>query len=190
MITIRVYGLFKKYCNGISEHIVHNCNSVPQAFSYLVNIFPKLARLAHTNSKYTMVVSVNSRLLSTKMVAKWRLFKGDILKIIPPISGAGDDLYAYILIVVGIILMIYGDYGGTVFQIGVGMLASGIVQLVFKPSLVSPPSYDFTDKTMESFSFSGGAANLISQGNPVGVGYGRLRVGSQVIATGIEAVNI
>jgi len=190
MITIKLYGIFRKLCNNQKYHSINSCNSIKGVVSYLTKNFPKLETYLYNHVTDKMALLVNDKCLDEKEVKEWVLFKSDIVKLVPAITGAGNDIYAYLLIIVGAILMWFGDYGGTVFQMGVGMLVAGVSQLVFKPSIVDAPTYDMTEDTRTSYGFSGGEANLTSQGNPVPIGYGRIRVGSQVVSAGILSVNI
>lgn len=190
MIKVELYGIFKKLCGNRKEHNISNCRSIYNIVSYLTKNFPALEQYLYKHRQDMMALSVNDKYLSEDNVKEWVIFNNDIIKFIPHISGAGNDIFAYVLIIVGAILMIWGDYGGTVFQMGVGLLVSGVSQLLFKPGIIDTPTYDPHEDTKDSFGFQGGASNLTSQGNPVPIGYGKIRVGSQVISAGLQAVNL
>jgi predicted phage tail protein len=109
----------------------------------------------------------------------------ETVDIVPVFEGANSDIIqaiiGVILIIVGIIVAFFVLPLGVAIAIaGVGLLASGIVGLLTKP----PKFEDFREiesggKTSYLFS---GPANIIGEGGPVPVGYGRLIVGSQVIS--------
>jgi len=106
----------------------------------------------------------------------------ETIDIVPVFEGANSDIFQAIL---GVILIVVGaitSWGGGIALIGVGvtLLASGVVGLLTKP----PKFEDFREieqggKTSYLFS---GPSNIIGEGGPVPVGYGRLIVGSQVIS--------
>jgi len=123
----------------------------------------------------------------------------EFIRIVPIISGAGNKGK----IVVGVILIAIASYysGGaategattavaeagiftasTVAQIGTVLVLQGISGLIMDSMIEEPeladdnPSYVFD-----------GIVNTTRQGNAVPVGYGRLRIGSQVISAGLTA---
>jgi predicted phage tail protein len=76
---------------------------------------------------------------------------------------------------------------GILVTLGVSMLVGGVAQM-----LTPSPKTEGTDEkpnNQPSYLFQG-AVNTTRQGNPVPVGYGRLRVGSQVISAGFRAIDI
>jgi hypothetical protein len=61
------------------------------------------------------------------------------------------------------------------------------LQMLLAPEPDAGPQISATTKALsESFSFSN-KANVASQGSPVPVGYGRLKVGSRLIQTSIKS---
>lgn len=67
-------------------------------------------------------------------------------------------------------------------QFGVGLLMSGISQLLF-----APPKAEVQEAAENTpNTYFNGAVNTIAQGHPVPVGYGELIVGSAVISAGIS----
>ena len=120
--------------------------------------------------------------------------KGDYIEtidIIPVIEGAGDGLniltmiVAVVLIVVGA-KMVAGTMGGgaplgyTMIMAGLGLFAAGLANLLSKP-----PKPGEVDQSIGSYMFNG-PQNTTEEGNPVPVGYGRLLVGSQIIAASYD----
>lgn len=108
----------------------------------------------------------------------------ETVDIIPVIEGADSDIFqailGVVLIIVGAVISIYGGAGTPLIAAGLTLLASGVVGLLTKP----PKFEDFREieqggKTSYLFA---GPQNIIGEGGPVPVGYGRLIVGSQVIS--------
>lgn len=123
------------------------------------------------------------------------------IKIIPVVQGSGG----LGKIVLGAALIAASFYlPGTTFlsassafsfsasaiasSIGWSLVLGGVSQLLF-----SPPSAKGSDserpENRPSYNFNG-AVNTTGQGNPVGLAYGRLRVGSQLISAGTETANL
>ncbi len=72
-------------------------------------------------------------------------------------------------------------------SIGIGLVLAGVSQM-----LVGNPASDAPSERPEnlpSYAFNG-AVNTTAQGNPVPVLYGRLRVGSQVISSGLSTARL
>jgi len=114
------------------------------------------------------------------------------IRIVPVIGGskrAGvmQTIIGAVLIVVGVFTTIFGDYSGSVIQVGVAMVAGGVVQMLSpqakglkgREAAENAPSYAF-----------GGAVNTTAAGNPVGIGYGKRRIGGAIISAGIYAEDI
>ena len=104
--------------------------------------------------------------------------------IIPVLEGAGKAggiftaILGIILIIVGVLTSWVG--GGALIVAGVGLLAAGVVNLLTKP----PKFEDFREIEQGgkvSYLFNG-PENVVGEGGPVPVVYGRLLVGSQVIS--------
>lgn len=131
----------------------------------------------------------------------------EVIKIIPVIEGSGDN--PFVRIVVGAALIwatgpagfsaqgatataaagALAGYAGAISAFGASMVLGGVSQLLFSPPIST--GVGESPENQPSYSFNG-AVNTIRQGNPVPVGYGRLRVGSQVISAGLfsEAIDV
>ncbi len=116
--------------------------------------------------------------------------KGDYIEtidIIPVIEGAGDGMniltmiVAVVLIVIGIIMVpTNAPLGYTMIMAGLGLFAAGLANLLSKP-----PRPGEVDQSIGSYMFNG-PQNTTEEGNPIPVGYGRLLVGSQIIAASYD----
>jgi predicted phage tail protein len=117
------------------------------------------------------------------------------IKIVPVIAGSGDNPFTRIIIG-AVLIWATGPYGLSVFQgtgalagfagtvgtFGTAMVLGGVSQLLFAPP--TPTAPEESPENRPSYSFNG-AVNTVRQGNPVQVGYGRLRVGSQMVSFGL-----
>lgn len=112
------------------------------------------------------------------------------IDIVPVIEGAGSEgilgiVLGVILVIVGIVLVatgVGGVLGGYLIVAGVGLIAAGVVSLLTKPPSFADLQDSSLGKQRQSY-LNSGPINTISEGGPVPVGYGRLIVGSQVVAT-------
>lgn len=123
----------------------------------------------------------------------------DFIRIVPIVSGYGRDSGGTTRIIIGIIIIAiaawatggsslsepsqYAALWGVVAQIGWNLVISGVISIILESMIEENerpednPNYAFD-----------GVVNTTRQGNAVPVGYGILRVGSQVISAGIETV--
>jgi predicted phage tail protein len=105
----------------------------------------------------------------------------ETIDIVPAVCGAGGKGGALILGVLGVAAMLFGQ-----FSLGVALIGLAImIALQPKPDTPKPQTY-FTSGMKESFLFAS-KANLAQQGSPVPIGYGRLRIGSNVIQTTVKS---
>lgn len=111
------------------------------------------------------------------------------LHIIPSISGS-----AGVVVAVGVIAAVVG-YAGTfgpvvsaiLIAVGTAAISYGITNLMQKDQKTDVGSASATSNALnKSFLFSNGE-NVTEQGNPVPIGYGRLRIGSAVIQSTIKS---
>lgn len=106
------------------------------------------------------------------------------IDIVPVLEGAGSDILGIFTAILGAILIVVGAVipgaQGLIFA-GITLLAAGVFTLLSKP----PKFEDFREieqggKTSYLFA---GPQNIVGEGGPVPVGYGRLLVGSQVVSS-------
>lgn len=73
-------------------------------------------------------------------------------------------------------------------SVGFSLLLGGVSQLLFSPPSAKSGESERPDNK-PSYNFNG-AVNTTGQGNPVGLAYGRVGVGSQLISAGTETANL
>lgn len=124
------------------------------------------------------------------------------IDIVPVVEGAGGDAMSIITIVVGVALIAAGGLGamaagglakmtamqGAMIIGGLGLVAAGVTNL-----LTPMPKFgDFREIEQggsKSYLFNG-PENTIREGGPVFVAYGRLLVGSHVIQSAVDTLDI
>ena len=111
--------------------------------------------------------------------------KAKVIRFTPILQGSGkyaQIIVAAVLIVAGSILNSYGfGIGQPMVQAGISMGLSGVINLFVSPSKNSGTS----DDSVTSYYFDG-PVNTTQQGVPVPLVFGRCKVGSMVINSGIE----
>lgn len=125
------------------------------------------------------------------------------LDIVPIIKGAGGGgggqnskgvlgiVLGVLLIAAGIALaFVSGPAGAAVIIAGIGLIAAGITILLMKP----PEFEDFRkidngNGGKPSYLFDG-PTNVLGEGGPVPIGYGRMKIGSQTIELSISSFEI
>lgn len=118
--------------------------------------------------------------------------KLETIDIIPVIEASDSDIFAIIL---GVILIIVGAFTGVgpilgtaLIMGGIGVAAAGVINLLSKPPSFEP-FQEIGGITKKSYLFNG-PENVIGEGGPVPVGYGRLIVGSQTVSASYDIYNI
>ncbi len=212
LTKIKIHGVLAEQL-GQSEWKLA-VNSVGEAISGIQanskKLYQSLIRNDQKNIKYRVLINQRDLLYDTDKdinslegIASSELVmnKSDLktIDIVPVIEGADEILP----IVIGIALIatgigMAGGFGAlmqggnmmaqAVFMGGVGLVAAGITNL-----LTPMPKFgDFREIEQggaKSYLFNG-PENTIREGGPVFVGYGRLLVGSQVIQSAADTVNI
>lgn len=185
-----------------------NVHSVSEAMRAIEantqSLYKELIERDEKNIRYCLVINGNNfqsdspletmneeDIKSTELCANFERL--DTIDIIPVIEGADSDvlgiftaILGVVLIVVGIILIEVG-IGVALIGVGLGLLGAGVFSLLSKP----PVFEDFREIEQggsTSYLFSG-PQNIIGEGGPVPLGYGRLVVGSQVISAALTVVD-
>jgi len=128
-----------------------------------------------------------------------------VIKIVPVIVGAGGAVGKILLgaAIIGLAFVTGGAsiaasgflaggltttfFGGLAVNFGVSLILGGVAQMLAPSQQSDAPSEPTDNKPSYLFN---GPVNTTAQGQPVAVGYGRLRVGSAVISAGIAAEQV
>jgi predicted phage tail protein len=193
MVVIRLYGVLEVIARRTTKLYVE---SFDEAMRALYANYPKL-RGAMRDMRLTVLVDGKSITFEDFL----RPYKAERIDIVPVVGGTGP----FIPIIIGA-MMSYGAATAAatigsalmlsataiaalttfITNMGVSLILGGISQILFKPP--KPTSSEPT-ASMPSYVFNG-AVNTVSQGNCVPVGFGRLRVGSQVIAVNLQTFDV
>ena len=196
MLTVTLYGhLADRY--GKTHHIEANTPSVViRAFCANFKDF-KEQIIQDGQAFYKILAGKENR----SDVESIHVGTSKSIKIIPIIGGKGG----LGKVIVGAALIVASAYlpGSTYFSamssfsinasaiassIGWSMVLGGVSQMLFAPPKVKINNGE-RPENLPSYAFAG-AVNTTGQGNPVPICYGRLRVGSQVISTGLSVAQL
>jgi predicted phage tail protein len=114
------------------------------------------------------------------------------IKLIPIVAGKGGlgkIIIGAALIYASIVFpgtagALSGFLSSAASSIGFSLVLGGVSSLLFAPSKTKSNSGE-RPENVPSYAFAG-AVNVTGQGNPVPLCYGRMRVGSQVVSTGLS----
>jgi predicted phage tail protein len=194
MVVVNLYGVLESVAQRTTRFSV---SSFDEAIRALLANFPKL-RAALRDMRVSILVDGKGMTAEDCL----RPYAAERIDIMPIVGGTGPA----ILIVAGAMAS-YGAgtiaaYIGTtlalqaatiaaistfIMNMGMALVVAGISQMILKPPKVSDSQQ--SGENAGSYSFNG-AVNTTSQGGIVPVGFGRLRVGSQVISTNIQTYDI
>lgn len=188
-ITVKLYGNLRKFGNEFKLVDVANSAEALNALYCQINGLRK----AIQTHKY-FKVKLGQRYFTTPTIKDdvlSELIDGDILHVIPIIGGSGGAIQfiaGATLAVVGFATTWLGGAGAYVGMFGLALIAGGITQMLTKVPSADQPNRNETEK-QQSTSFSN-LQNLVAQGRPVPLAYGRILVGSLIIGKGVETLKV
>lgn len=127
------------------------------------------------------------------------------ISIVPIVKGSGGDVGLIILgaalvvasgglgagLASGLFVGEFAAFAGAASAataIGFGVLAVGLSGLLFKPQTQATPQ-ERNKNDDRSYLFNG-AVNTTQQGQPIPIGYGRMRIGSQVVSASLSTAQV
>jgi predicted phage tail protein len=179
MTTINLHGALAKEFGSSFKMKIRKATEVFKAIDANKNNFiNRVINLSREGVHYAVIV--NGKDVKTCLELEMNN-SPETIDIVPAVCGAGGKGGALILGVLGVAAMLFGQ-----FSLGVALIGLAImIALQPKPDTPKPQTY-FTSGMKESFLFAS-KANLAQQGSPVPIGYGRLRIGSNVIQTTVKS---
>lgn len=187
-ITVKFYGNLKKFGSEFKLTDVANTAEVLRALycqiSGLRNAIQKGVYKLRIGKKYATMPTLKQDVMHD-------LHGGETIHLIPVVGGSGGQVQ----FVIGAVLAVVGyalswtGVGAVVGTIGVGLMASGVASMLTKtPSPNDSNRQDEVEKK-QSTAFSN-LQNLVAQGRPVPLAYGKILVGSLVIGKGLETLTV
>lgn len=187
-ITVKFYGYLRKFGNDFKLVDVANSSEALNALYCQINGLRKAIQThrffkVKLGKRYFTMPTIRDDVLQ-------EMSDGDVLHVIPVIGGSGGAVQFVVGAVLSVVGYAFGwtGVGAVVGTIGVGLMASGVAQMLTKTPSPDNPNRNETEKK-QSTSFSN-LQNLVAQGRPVPLAYGRIMIGSLIIGKGVETLNI
>lgn len=185
--TVRLYGKLGAKFGRVHRFVL---NSPRDALRALISMVPGFERELMTSADrgVSYAVFVGKRNVGEKELA---YPSGDEdVRIAPLVGGRKGGLFAAIagvvLFAVGAVSAYFGNpYAGQMMFMGASMAFGGISQMISAHAAANNGS---SGASKTSYYFNG-ADNVTSQGGPVPLLYGRMRVGSTVLSMGTQSVD-
>ncbi|UVE46841.1 tail assembly protein [Pseudomonas chlororaphis] len=187
--TIRLYGVLGARFGRVHRLAVNSASEAIRALGILV---PGFERFLMDSRDRGLTYSV---FMGKENITQDRLRSPvgrDDIRIAPVIigskrAGSLQTIVGAVLVVAGLVITggSFGSaapFGSALISMGASMMVGGVMQML-SPQPKGLAAQDSPDNR-PSYSFNG-AVNTSAQGNPVGVLYGQLIVGSAVISAGI-----
>ncbi len=186
--TIKLYGdLGKEFGREFHFDVI----SPAEALRLLAANFKDFSSFFVGDGTKKYHISVGEESLTQEQVGH-PVSSAEVIKVVPYVEGSSDN--PVLNIVVGAAILYFSGGLGAAFlgetalvgayavaaNIGWALVIGGVSALLFTPP---EPDAVEQDANKPSYNFDG-PVNTVRQGNPVPVGYGQLRVGSQVISMG------
>jgi predicted phage tail protein len=184
---VRLYGYLGAKFGRVHRFVLR---SPKDAIRALVALVPGFERELMTSKDRGVVYGV---LVDKRHIKESELeypSGGGVVRIAPVIKGSKSaglfqTIAGVALAVVGAVSAYFGNpYASQMVLMGASMALGGVAQMLSAHA----PSSNGSGNSKSSYYFNG-AQNTTSQGGPVPLLYGRMRVGSTVISAGISAAD-
>ena len=183
--TIKLSGSLASRFGRFHQRLLET-GTTTEAFSALKNTLQGFELFIKEQAKLGLRYAIFRNGRNTGM-DEFELSGTNEIRIVPVIAGSKRG--GILQTIVGAVMIVVGAYFGQAWlvQAGVGLVAGGVVQMLSpqakglkgREAAENAPSYAF-----------GGAVNTTAAGNPVGIGYGKRRIGGAIISAGIYAEDI
>lgn len=181
MNEIRLYGKLG-HLFGRVHHRQLESGSVYEAMSALEHTIEGFGKFMRTAERHGLVFAVFRDKVN---IGKDDLdmHGAEVIKIVPIVQG--NKKGGLFQVILGVVLMVAsfwaGPAGPMLFSMGLSMTLGGVVQM-----LSPQQNYDTPDDPANTPSYAfGGAVNTVAQGYPVGLLYGKRRVGGAIVSAGV-----
>jgi len=169
MTTIRLHGILKhEFGSSFKARIAKPREAFAVIEANRSNFRKRIIDLHKKGFNYAIVV--DGKRISEKSQLEL-IGHNKVIDIVPLITGSGPLAPILVAIVVSVVLAVVA-------------LA---IALLFAPKPPEPPDISVTARGFEQSFIFANKANIAAQGIPVPVGYGRLRVGTQVIQACVKS---
>lgn len=155
-------------------------------------LFAQLPNLRQTIQQGAYKIRIGKQYIDNRYLEQgffYKLKEGMTIHITPVIKGAKkagvfQTIVGAVLVVVGAVLYAYG--GQVLISAGIGLMIGGVAQMLTK----TPKMGNGNDVEKRQSTAFGNTQNMVAQGQPVPLAYGRIRCGSMIISQGIETIDV
>lgn len=185
LITVRFYGSLKSFGETFSLDVADTAEAVRALFAQLPNLRQTIQQGAYK-------IRIGKQYIDNRYLEQgffYKLKEGMTIHITPVIKGAKkagvfQTIVGAVLVVVGAVLYAYG--GQVLISAGIGLMIGGVAQMLTK----TPKMGNGNDVEKRQSTAFGNTQNMVAQGQPVPLAYGRIRCGSMIISQGIETIDV
>ena len=190
MTKIRLHGILAKEFGEFFSFKLGKAKDVIRAIdANKKNFIKRINDLGKQGFNYTLVVD-GKKVSDLSEIEIKKEHKN--IEIVPMIAGSGP-IAATIVTTIGTAALTSAFAAGTISatafflgSVAIAVVGLGLQMLLAPKPDAGPPISATTKAFNESFDFSN-KANVATQGTPVPVGYGRLKVGSQVVQYSVKS---
>ena len=184
MTTILLYGHLAQKYGKRHEFVISNPGEAVRALKANYPDFEQTV-LEHSGG-YHVMVGFEERIgpkVNDVMSSR------EVIRIVPSVSGSGIETIAFWVFANTSLGVAASWVVGAVISIAISAAISGIASALLAPDKPKAGDSEKRAENKPSYLFNG-PVNTTAQGHPVPVGYGRLRIGSQVISAGLSVEQI
>jgi len=190
MTKVRLHGILAKEFGEFFSFKLGKAKDVIRAIdANKKNFIKRINDLGKQGFNYTLVVD-GKKVSELSEIEIKKEHKN--IEIVPMIAGSGPIAATVVTTIATVALtsaFAAGTISATAFLLGsiaIAVVGLGLQMLLAPKPDAGPPISATTKAFSESFAFSN-KANVATQGTPVPVGYGRLKVGSQVVQYSVKS---
>src|SRR6056300_483082 len=190
MTKVRLHGILAKEFGEFFSFKLGKAKDVIRAIdANKKNFIKRINDLGKQGFNYTLVVD-GKKVSELSEIEIKKEHKN--IEIVPMIAGSGPIAATVVTTIATVALtsaFAAGTISATAFLLGslaIAVVGLGLQMLLAPKPDAGPPISATTKAFNESFAFSN-KANVATQGTPVPVGYGRLKVGSQVVQYSVKS---
>tara|TARA_R110002153_G_scaffold45929_3_gene129378 strand:+ start:19164 stop:19775 length:612 start_codon:yes stop_codon:yes gene_type:complete len=187
MITVHLHGEMGRLFGKSHSFAVSTGREAFSALKANFKSFGEFVIEGARNGKNYMVVIDDNEVGDAAQFSKNKA--DNDIHFVPIILGAGGDSGGWYILAAAVVVFFSGGLAsGAVAsfltQLSISLAIAGITALLTKPP--EQPQLTQTVSAGANSYFFGGRSNVAQQGHPVPIGYGRLKVGSQIIRSSVR----
>lgn len=162
-------------------------------------LFAQLPNLRQTIQQGAYKIRIGKQYIDNRYLEQgffYKLKEGMTIHITPVIKGAKkagvfQTILGAVMVVVGVAASVFSwgalaPYSSQLIIGGIAMMAGGVAQMLTK----TPKMGNGNDVEKRQSTAFGNTQNMVAQGQPVPLAYGRIRCGSMIISQGIETIDV